>query len=417
MTLAGAGPARILTVPQTPGDPHRPVIRTACRRRMPTPRPQADAASRPRPGRRSARSPRRPGRKEPHCESLSGRLTAVLVAILATILLVGVIGPATDPRERSARSRRGSCTPWGRSSQAATTTPATRARAPTASTRSCRRAGGPGRERYLGDAYAKPTPANQEIVAAGQVRALYRGLEQLAPRRLLVADGSSRTTGWSAYATRYVNRVMAIYSNALDAPDAGDHRPDAPSLSRRRARAIDVQRARGGRRAIAGTPAAPRATRRTAGATATFTFTRRRGSSGTARSARPAARRGSASTARWCATVDLYRRCVRSPARRCSARAGRSTGKHTLVIEVVGTAGPPVRRDRPAGGRRLATSAQRPLARGDDLDLDPEVRGQGGHADRRPGRRLRREVLAIDRVHRREIGEVAQVDRALTTSR
>ena len=40
------------------------------------------------------------------------------------------------------------------------------------------------------------------------------------------------------------------------------------------------------------------------------------------------------------------------------------------------------------------------------------VRGQGGHAHRRPGRRLGREVRAVDSVHRREVREVAEVDRA-----
>ena len=69
--------------------------------------------------------------------------------------------------------------------------------------------------------------------------------------------------------------------------------------------------------------------------------------------------------------------------------------------------------DRTAAFLRAIAADVGQRAAATHLDLDAEVLGQGGHAHRRPGRRLGREVLAVDRVHRREIGEVAQVDRAL----
>ena len=110
-------------------------------------------------------------------------------------------------------------------------------------------------------------------------------------------------------------------------------------------------------------------------------------------------------------TVEPVRALVH--AREAVFRKSWSTaGAHTLAIEVVGTPGHPIVAIDElrviAVSRRAARSADR-----DHLDLDAVVRGQGGHADRRPGRRLGREVLAVDRVHRREVAEVAQVDRAL----
>ena len=64
--------------------------------------------------------------------------------------------------------------------------------------------------RYLGNASAKPTPANQEIVAAGKFRALYSRLGSWRRVAYWWLTGSSRTTGWSTYATRYVDKVMTL---------------------------------------------------------------------------------------------------------------------------------------------------------------------------------------------------------------
>ena len=63
---------------------------------------------------------------------------------------------------------------------------------------------------YLGNANAKPTPANQEKVAAGKMTSLYRWLGSWKRVAYWWLTGSSRTTGWSSYAKRYVAKVMRI---------------------------------------------------------------------------------------------------------------------------------------------------------------------------------------------------------------
>ena len=106
---------------------------------------------------------------------LSGRLKAVLVAFLATIMLIGVIGPAStlasDPpglarfmaavgRVESGGdyyARNASSGAYGKYQIMPSSWRAWAAR-------------------YLGNANAKPTPANQEIVAAAKFRALYNWL-------------------------------------------------------------------------------------------------------------------------------------------------------------------------------------------------------------------------------------------------
>ena len=73
-------------------------------------------------------------------------------------------------------------------------------------------------KKYLGDANAKPTPHNQEIVAAAKMTALYKWLEQWRRVAYWWLTGSSRTAGWSKNATRYVNRVMKIYDTTPNVP-------------------------------------------------------------------------------------------------------------------------------------------------------------------------------------------------------
>ena len=98
-------------------------------------------------------------------------------------------GRASAPASRSPSSRhrsgrppraRGSscasCGPWPGRSRAGTTTRATPGPVPSASTRSCPSTGPRGRHSYLGDARADQTPWNQERVAFGKIRDLYRWL-------------------------------------------------------------------------------------------------------------------------------------------------------------------------------------------------------------------------------------------------
>ena len=65
---------------------------------------------------------------------------------------------------------------------------------------------------------ATPTPsrppANQEKVAAGKFTSLYKSLGSWRRVAYWWLTGSKRTSGWSDYATRYVNRVMRLYKKS-----------------------------------------------------------------------------------------------------------------------------------------------------------------------------------------------------------
>jgi hypothetical protein len=67
---------------------------------------------------------------------------------------------------------------------------------------------------FLGNADAEPTPDNQETVARAKVHRLYHGLDSWRRVAYWWLTGSSRTTGWTVYATSYVNKVMAVYAGA-----------------------------------------------------------------------------------------------------------------------------------------------------------------------------------------------------------
>ena len=67
---------------------------------------------------------------------------------------------------------------------------------------------------YLGNSNARQTPANQEKVASGKMTSLYRWLGSWKRVAYWWLTGSSRTTGWSSYAKRYVAKVMRYYREA-----------------------------------------------------------------------------------------------------------------------------------------------------------------------------------------------------------
>ncbi|HEV7605682.1 MAG TPA: transglycosylase family protein, partial [Candidatus Limnocylindrales bacterium] len=144
---------------------------------------------------------------------LSGRLKAVLVASLATIILIGASGmattAATDPSGLAAFMRAvarvesgGSYTAQNGSSGAYG-----KYQIMPSSWQAWAAA-------YLGNGAAKPTPANQEIVAAAKFRALHRWLGNWRRVAYWWLTGSSQTSGWSAAASRYVTKVMVYYSTA-----------------------------------------------------------------------------------------------------------------------------------------------------------------------------------------------------------
>ena len=72
-------------------------------------------------------------------------------------------------------------------------------------------------KRYLGNANARPTAANQERVARAKMGSLYNWLGSWRRVSYWWLTGSSRTSAWSRAATNYVTRVMAYFGG----PDAG----------------------------------------------------------------------------------------------------------------------------------------------------------------------------------------------------
>ena len=81
---------------------------------------------------------------------------------------------------------------------------------------------GPWARRWVGNGRAHQTPLNQETVARGKIHALYHWLGSWRRVAYWWLTGSSKTSGWSAYATRYVRNVMAIYNGTRIVESRGD---------------------------------------------------------------------------------------------------------------------------------------------------------------------------------------------------
>ncbi len=147
----------------------------------------------------------------------TGRRPAVAVASLATILLIGIVGPApaiaADPpgldrfMKAVARVESG-----GRhTARNATSGAYGRYQILPSNWRAWAK-------RYLGNANAKPTAANQEKVARAKMRSLYHWLGSWRRVSYWWLTGSSRKSAWSRAATNYVTRVMAYFGG----PDKGE---------------------------------------------------------------------------------------------------------------------------------------------------------------------------------------------------
>jgi hypothetical protein len=266
---------------------------------------------------------------------LSGRLKAVLVATLATIVLVGILAPAAtlaaDPPGLSRfmyamgqvesggnyTARNPYSGAYGKYQIMPSNWPSWAAR-------------------YLGNANARQTPANQEKVAAGKFRTLYRGLDSWRRVAYWWLTGSSRTTGWSTYATRYVSKVMTIYRGAPDRP-AAPKTTSSHSYSERNSKITYSGTWRmAGHPAYAG-DAAKYSTK--AGATASFAFTGRKvvwyGPVGPTRGKARILIDGT-----YLKTVNLYSSSFAAH-KAVFSKSWSAAGAHTLVIEVVGTPGRP----------------------------------------------------------------------------
>ena len=190
---------------------------------------------------------------------------------------------------------------------------------------------------YLGNANARQTPANQEKVASGKMSSLYRWLGSWKRVAYWWLTGSSRTTGWSDYAKRYVARVMRYYRD-------GGGTVAAPKSSARwtaneRSRAIDYtgswrranHRGYGGDRVAYATKA---------GARASFYFTGKKvtwnGPTGPTRGQAKVYVDGT-----YVKTVNAYRRSFDARATLFQA-SWKAAGKHRITIVVVGTKGHPM---------------------------------------------------------------------------
>jgi hypothetical protein len=285
---------------------------------------------------------------------LSGRLKAVLVASLATIILIGVIGPATtlasDPpglaRFMSAIGRVES----GGDYYARNSSSGAYGKYQIMPASWQAWAG-----RYLGNAAAAPTPANQEVVAAAKMRSLYAWLGAWRRVAYWWLTGSSSTSGWSYAATRYVSRVMIDFANSTVvalaiAPASADAPTRTQAQAKAKARPPALQRfsetsasiryggswriAHYARYAGSGAKYATRA-----GSTASFTF------SGT-----KVTWYGPVGPTRGLARVSIDGVYLKTVNLRSSAFIAHATvfstswrvaGKHTLEIRVLGTAGHP----------------------------------------------------------------------------
>jgi hypothetical protein len=187
---------------------------------------------------------------------------------------------------------------------------------------------------YLGNANARQTPANQEKVASGKMTSLYRWLGSWKRVAYWWLTGSSRTTGWSSYAKRYVAKVMRYYREA--GGKVGSSKKSSRWTANERSRAIDYsgtwRRANhqgyGGDRVAYATKA---------GARASFYFTGKKvtwnGPTGPTRGQAKVYVDG-----KYVKTVNTYRRSfdARSTLFQASWKAA---GKHRLTIVVVGTKG------------------------------------------------------------------------------
>lgn len=186
--------------------------------------------------------------------------------------------------------------------------------------------------RYIGDARAPQTPRNQERVATGKFTSLHRSLDSWRRVAYWWLTGSKRTSGWSAYATRYVNKVMRLYGKGAPSPGPavkvrhiGDRSPAVDYTGRWRSARHGGYAGDAVRYASA------------SGASATVTFTGRR----ITWIAPVGPTRGKARVyvdGRYRKTVDLRAATfdLREPVFRASWR---TKGSHTLTIRVVGTKG------------------------------------------------------------------------------
>jgi hypothetical protein len=186
--------------------------------------------------------------------------------------------------------------------------------------------------KYIGDADARPTPENQEVVARGKVHDLHHWLDTWRRVAYWWLTGSSRTTGWSSFATNYVSKVMGLYSSYATTSLASTRYGEANAAIAYSGSWVDANH-----RSYAGDTARQSKER---GASATFTFTGSRvvwyGPKGPTRGKAKVYVNGV-----YKKTVDLYASSY-SPRNAVFSIGWASSRERVLRIVVLGTAGRPV---------------------------------------------------------------------------
>ena len=195
---------------------------------------------------------------------------------------------------------------------------------------------GPWARKYVGNSKARQTPRNQEIVARGKVHDLHHWLGSWRRVAYWWLTGKTKTSGWSAYASRYVRNVMAIYKGTrikTIKSTANIHRYSENS----KAIHYGSKWKRAEHSGYRG-DAVRQATRR--GQTATFRF---KGSQ-VAWNGPKGPTRGKAKVyldGQYVKTVDLYASHFKAR-NRIFTKSFADSGSHTLTIKVNGTKGRPV---------------------------------------------------------------------------
>jgi hypothetical protein len=195
-------------------------------------------------------------------------------------------------------------------------------------------------DRYLGNARAKQTAANQEKVAAGKFTSLYKSLGSWKRVAYWWLTGSKRTSSWSSYAKRYVNKVMRLYKAAGGVNGASV--AEKSVKWKRVGESSELVAYSGSWKSAKHAAYAGDKVRYStkAGATATITFT----GSGIAWIGPVGPTRGKAKVyldGTYVKTVDLRRGEFRARAN-VFETGWKTSGQHRLTIEVVGTRGRPM---------------------------------------------------------------------------
>ena len=188
--------------------------------------------------------------------------------------------------------------------------------------------------RYLGNAHAKQTPRNQDRVAAGKMTSLHGWLGSWRRVAYWWLTGSSKTSGWSTYAKRYVAKVMVHYRHGTKSAGAARIR-----VLNERSSAITYRgKWRIARHGGYGGDVVRYA--QSKGASATVRFTARRiawhGPTGPTRGKAKVYVDG-----RYVRTVDL-RRAVFDPRATLFRTGWSKVSSHSLTIVVVGSRGHPI---------------------------------------------------------------------------